>query len=111
MSISRRQEQAEKESDRNSQEEDSVQQDDRAEEVKSRSRKNIAARILQKYSAQLPYKIRTFCATIKSNVERIRELGKHMKRIGEGIWSRLQQAAGIPEKIQQFVEILWRTII
>ena len=81
-----------------------VQQDD-TEEVKSRSRKNIAARIFE-ILRTLPYKIRTFCATIKSNVERIRELGKHMKRIGEGIWSRLQQAAGIPEKIQQLLDFV-----
>ena len=29
-----------------------------------------------------------------------------MKRIGEGIWSRLQQAAGIPEKIQQLLDFV-----
>ena len=104
LNVYQQEQQAEKESDRNSQEEDSVQQDD-TEEVKSRSRKNIAARIFE-ILRTLPYKIRTFCATIKSNVERIRELGKHMKRIGEGIWSRLQQAAGIPEKIQQLLDFV-----
>ena len=94
----------EKESDRNPQEEDSAQPID-SEEVKSRPQKNIAAR-LQEIIQTLPYKIRTFCATIKSNVERIREIGKRLKRMGEGIWSRLQQAAEIPEKIQQLLDFV-----
>ena len=88
LNVYQQEQQTEKESDRNPQEEDSVQQDD-TEEVKSRFRK-----------------IRTFCATIKSNVKRIRELGKRMKRMGEGIWSKLQQAAGIPEKIQQLLDFV-----
>lgn len=76
-----------------------------SEETNSRPKEKILARILEMIQ-MLPYKIRTFCATIKSNVERIRELGKRMKRIGEGIWSRLQQAAEIPEKIQQLLDFV-----
>lgn len=76
-----------------------------SEETNSRQKEKLLARILEMIQ-MLPYKIRAFCATIKSNVERIRELGKHMKRMGERIWSRLQQAAEIPEKIQQLLDFV-----
>lgn len=76
-----------------------------SEETNSRPKEKILARILEMIQ-MLPYKIRAFCATIKSNVERIRELGKHMKRMGERIWSRLRQAAEIPEKIQQLLDFV-----
>ena len=76
-----------------------------SEETNSRPKEKILARILEMIQ-MLPYKIRAFCATIKSNVERIRELGKQMKRMGERIWSRLQQAAEIPEKIQQLLDFV-----
>ena len=76
-----------------------------SEETNSRQKEKLLARILEMIQ-MLPYKIRAFCATIKSNVERIRELGKHMKRMGERIWSRLRQAAEIPEKIQQLLDFV-----
>ena len=76
-----------------------------SEETNSRQKEKLLARILEMIQ-MLPYKIRAFCATIKSNVERIRELGKQMKRMGERIWSRLQQAAEIPEKIQQLLDFV-----
>ena len=76
-----------------------------SEETNSRQKEKLLARILEMIQ-MLPYKIRAVCATIKSNVERIRELGKHMKRMGERIWSRLQQAAEIPEKIQQLLDFV-----
>lgn len=84
--------------------EDSAQKFD-SEEVKGHPRKNIAARLLEMIQA-LPYKIHTFCATIKSNVERIREIGKRLKRMSEGIWRRLQQASEIPEKIRQLLDFV-----
>ena len=76
-----------------------------SEETNSRQKEKLLARILEMIQ-MLPYKIRAVCATIKSNVERIRELGKHMKRMGERIWSRLQQAAELPEKIQQLLDFV-----
>ena len=82
-----------------------VPQTTSSEETNSRPKEKILARILEMIQ-MLPYKIRAFCATIKSNVERIRELGKHMKRMGERIWSRLRQAAEIPEKIQQLLDFV-----
>lgn len=91
-------------SDRNPQEEDSAQKID-SEEAKDQPQKNFAARLLEMIQT-LPYKIRAFGTTIKSNVERIREVGKRLKRMGEGIWSKLQQAADIPGKIQQLLDFV-----
>lgn len=94
----------ENESDQNLQEEDSAQKID-SEEAKDQPRKNFVARLLEMIQT-LPYKIRAFGTTIKSNVERIRKIGERLKRMGEGIWSKLQQAAGIPEKIQQVLDFV-----
>lgn len=99
-----------KEEQRHTEQQGALSQDDIRETVEkptviqdSCPRKNIAVRILEILHI-FPHKILTFRVTIKSNAERIREIGKRLKRITEGIWSRLQQAAEIPEKIQRLYD-------